>query len=1608
MKITFWGVRGSIPSPLRPQLIKEKICDAIINLPDIDTKNPQAVQNYVNSLPHLLAGTAGGNTTCVHLQLGNETVIIDAGSGIRELGLQLMKGPCGRGEGVIHFLFTHPHWDHIQGFPFFVPAFIPGNRLIIHCFHDMKRALTAQQESLFFPVPLIYMQAKREFDILKVGQPFNIGDVQINTIKNQHPGDAYSYRFDNGHSIFVFASDSEYKHLAESTLRPYLDFFEGADVLVFDAQYTQREAWEKIDWGHSSSLIGADMARRARVKKLVLFHHDPTYTDYDLMQIQANTIKYQETQGPSPQVCQVLVAYEGMTFDLTQPGDVELDIMPDSRAAILTPTSIFDERGIPDLEAQLKKLEEHGWPPLLIVNLDQVKTLTMAGLRALISLRHEREGTDLLLAGPSDSIQKIITLAGFANFFTIYPSVQTALSTMQSRTNLIGRTIEGRYQIKEKISLGRLGMVYKARDIHTEDMVAFKEFSPAFSAEAIDKFLSQARKLKSLNHPHVVKVFDCGSTDTLAYIAEEYVESTNLHKVLTEREQTPLPIEQSLDIAVKMAKALEYAHREGVVHGDLTTRNVLIGESVKVTDFGQFRLEEGQSLLEKPLIFLTARYVAPEQIKGKSIDNRTDLYSFGAILYEIFSGHPIFSGSDVEILQAHLTQIPQSPSTFNPAITSPLEHIILKLLAKSPEDRYHSIEQVRHNLSSLLMGGSTKKKFLISSPQQQKTLIGRNVALKTVLKHWDLAQQGRGQLVFITGETGIGKTRFLQEIITHTEADAVLMGRCYPVGMNPPYQLFIDIIQTYFSTVTLEHHETEVSQLLDRMAAFVPEIHNILPNLSEVRHSTSTNENQINPLADMPSLSQYLKQAIQNQVWLFILDDLQWADQSSLQLLQYLAEQCHNLPLLIVASYTNTNLENATDKTKPFMTFLRHLHEHIQHELVSLAPLNLVEVKQMLLTMWATETPMPLVEALHNHANGNPLYVEAIAKNLIAEKYVTLKEEGKWHFDAVDKIRFPRSVQEAIFQRIYNFDNTMQDLLYQAAVMGNMFKVEDLKTVCQCVKEGVFETLDMALEEQLIEKAHNGIFLQFGHTEVRDILYDDLSRMHRQNLHKHVGETLETCYHHDHKSVVEQLAHHFQESDEIEKAFTYSVQSAQRAESVYASISALTWYSQAVDIFHRLDLPPSEREQLFDLLLAREEIYSRLGSRDQQTVDLATLSILAQRMQAPSKQGIAHNRYARYYRLVNNYSLAQTHADLASELGNRIHNPTIEGESLIHLSYIARASGNIQEARQYLDTAYAMLKKTDDKENQARVHVGLGLLYALLNNYEQAKLYLQQALLLYRSIGNRSGEVQCLSCFGQIAYELGNYVEANNYYQLVLTMSRIINERLAEAITLDNLSLNALALGNYKQAKTYIEMALPMYHEIDYQIGVAKVQQTLGAIYYEVGAYQMSYENIMEALTIFKNLSDQLHHAETQIILALALEGLENTSAADDAYSESLILYRSIGNVAGMIDAQAGLARCYMAQKNKSDALHQIELCLAWLDKNDIAGVKYPIHFYLTAHEVLLANNMPDIAKNMLKDGYIFLQKRSAQISNEHLRETFLGVIHNAELLAMYHEKQTD
>ena len=314
--VKFWGVRGSVPTPISPESLEEKLVDLLVNSKGHDVSTPDTAKAFLQSRPLFESTTVGGNTSCVDVRAGDQHIIIDCGSGMKELGWSLMQQEYGKGQGQAHILISHTHWDHLMGFPYFQPAYVPGNKFTIcGCHRNLKRRFERQHHPENFPAPMTVMGSDIQFKKWTPDRKKRLGNISIKPLLLDHPGDSYAYRIENDSKVFIYASDGAYNDPSPATMQRYHTFYHNADVLVFDAHFDLIESFEKSDWGHSTSFLGVDIALNAGVKQLLLFHHDPLSDDRRVAKFLKSTQRYLNHIAPNADLT-VSVAYEGLELTI--------------------------------------------------------------------------------------------------------------------------------------------------------------------------------------------------------------------------------------------------------------------------------------------------------------------------------------------------------------------------------------------------------------------------------------------------------------------------------------------------------------------------------------------------------------------------------------------------------------------------------------------------------------------------------------------------------------------------------------------------------------------------------------------------------------------------------------------------------------------------------------------------------------------------------------------------------------------------------------------------------------------------------------------------------------------------------------------------------------------------------------------------------------------------------------------------------------------------------------------------------------------------------------------------------------------------------------------
>ena len=314
---TFWGARGSLPATITEKQIREKLFNVLTRTRGKDLNTEQGISSFIENLPFSLRSTYGCNTPCVEINGSADYILCDAGTGIRDFGGFVMKHQKPKPIRTFHLLISHLHWDHIQGFPFFTPAYIAGNRVNIYGGHErLEEGFVRQQERISFPVPLNQMAADIRFNVMDTDRDYEIGGFKVKAIKQNHPGGSFSYRLSRQGMVIVYSTDSEHKPEDEEGKNAYLEFIRDADILIFDAQYSLLDAMgTKKNWGHSSNLLGVELAVEANVKRLVLFHNEHTCEDDELELFLENTQQYLKIYDESSPL-KIDLAYDGMHIDV--------------------------------------------------------------------------------------------------------------------------------------------------------------------------------------------------------------------------------------------------------------------------------------------------------------------------------------------------------------------------------------------------------------------------------------------------------------------------------------------------------------------------------------------------------------------------------------------------------------------------------------------------------------------------------------------------------------------------------------------------------------------------------------------------------------------------------------------------------------------------------------------------------------------------------------------------------------------------------------------------------------------------------------------------------------------------------------------------------------------------------------------------------------------------------------------------------------------------------------------------------------------------------------------------------------------------------------------
>ena len=728
--------------------------------------------------------------------------------------------------------------------------------------------------------------------------------------------------------------------------------------------------------------------------------------------------------------------------------------------------------------------------------------------------------------------------------------------------------VAGRYRVRRLLGEGAKKRVFCAYDETLDRDVALALLkTEGLDAAARERLKREAQTMGRLGtHPHIVNIFDTGEHEGMPYLVSELVDGGDVETLLQDT-PAPLSLQRTLEITKGVARGLAFAHSRGVIHRDLKPANVWLTHegAAKLGDFGLALSLDRSRLTGQGMMVGTVAYMPPEQALGGDATTRSDLYSLGAMLYEMVTGAPPFQGTEAtEIISSHINATPSPPSATTEHCPPELEDLVLQLLEKDPVKRPGSAESVLAALDDVDPAGPSVPRSgpgeTPADPGTRKGFVGRGKELEQLRVTFDRAFAGHGSIALVIGEPGIGKTRIAQELesYAHLRGAQVLWGPSDEEPGAPPYWPWIQIGRQWGNGQDADSMEATFGTSSGTLARLFPELQE-LPGVTDVE-----------PVPNSPSVqfqlfeayTGFLRTTASNQPLLLILDDLHRADVASLSLLAHIGRHIRDMRVLVVGTCRDIEFNRPAD----LKAVLAELNRHTGIERIMLGGLTREEVAEYVAATTRTTPPGAVVDRVFDATEGNPFFLGEVV-NL-------LTRDGGLDRDTISWIGIPDGVRDVLSLNLDGLSEDAKRLIQVAAVAGREFSYEMLAGLNEADDNILLRLIEEGIEARVIEELPQPGWYRFSHALMQETVLAELSSTRRFHLCGEVGEGLERQSTDKTGEHLAALAVHFSEAGTINqvharKAVAYCVASADRAEEAAAWGDAAAFCRRAAESANR-------------------------------------------------------------------------------------------------------------------------------------------------------------------------------------------------------------------------------------------------------------------------------------------------------------------------------------------------------------------------------------------------------------------------------------------------------
>jgi tetratricopeptide (TPR) repeat protein len=763
------------------------------------------------------------------------------------------------------------------------------------------------------------------------------------------------------------------------------------------------------------------------------------------------------------------------------------------------------------------------------------------------------------------------------------------------------------YRLEEMIGRGGMGEVFRAVDTRLQRPVAIKLMGDAKGEVdlAVHRFLREARAASALNHPNIVVVHDIGETsEGRHYIVQEYIDGVTLRAQMTGE----IPLTTLLDIGRQIARALGAAHAAGIVHRDIKPENVMVRADgyAKVLDFGLARVPEIETasatthggIDTSPGVLLgTMAYMSPEHARGATAGAPADVFALGITLYEMAAGRrPFLAPTMPAVLTAILLEEPVPLSGLNPSIPAALENLVHRMLAKDPELRPTAVE-VEEELAVLAVGEPRASAFQRTPAIAERRTVGRDSERDQMRRAYEQVRDGHGRILTVLGEPGIGKTilveDFLAELALLPERPFLVRGRCSERLAGA--EAYLPVLEA-------------LDNLLHRSSW--SSVHTLIKNVAptwyvQVAHAAASQDSIARVREEAPAASQermkrelgaLLQEASRLRPFVLFLDDLHWADVSTIDVLNYLAGRLDQMRVLVLATYRPADMTLAQH---PFLAIRDELGAHGVLGEIPLGFLERRDVERYLAMMFPQHRfPPSLAELIHSKTEGSPLFMADVVRYL-RDSGSIVERDGAWVLARTEADAFrelPASIRSMIARKIERLDETDRKLLVAASVQGHEFDSTVIAEAIEMDPADVEDRLDVLEQIHVFVKRvkeHEfpdltlSLQYQFVHVLYQNALYGSLQPTRRAALSGRVARSLVGHYRNEHAAIAGRLAALFEGARDFGTSAQYYLEGARHDVGLFAFREALSLAERGLGVLRGMPDGPERIQHELGLQMIR-------------------------------------------------------------------------------------------------------------------------------------------------------------------------------------------------------------------------------------------------------------------------------------------------------------------------------------------------------------------------------------------------------------------------------------